>query len=67
MFSKFLIKALFAALFLLNTVVAFAYDGVRLQSSNLVTTHTATFLKKKFKENHIPSFIIKIKYEWNNK
>lgn len=56
-------KALIVALFLFTSVSAYAYEGLKLASSNLVKTHTKEFLKKKFKENHVPSFIIKIKYD----
>ena len=63
MHLKFCAKALLITLFMLNTVVAFAYEGVRLTSSNLVATHTVAYLKQKFKENHIPSFLVKIKYD----
>jgi len=62
MLSKLPFKAGLIALALLLTLNAKAIDGLKLNSSTLVKTHTKEDLKKKFKENHVPSFIIKVKY-----
>lgn len=62
MLSTTSFKACLAALALLLCLPLMAFDGLKLTSSNLVKTHTKEDLKKKFKENHVPSFIIKVKY-----
>ncbi|UPT66206.1 MAG: hypothetical protein M0D57_17240 [Sphingobacteriales bacterium JAD_PAG50586_3] len=62
MLTKLYFKASLAAIALLFCLPLMAVDGLKLTSSNLVKTHTKEELKKKFKENRVPSFIIKVKY-----
>lgn len=62
MLSRLYFKAGLAAIALLFCLPLMAFDELKLTSSSLVKTHTKEELKKKFKENHVPSFIIKVKY-----
>jgi S-formylglutathione hydrolase FrmB len=62
MLSKLPFKAGLMAIALFSSLQLLAVDDLKLNSSTLVKTHTKEELKKKFKENHVPSFIIKVKY-----
>lgn len=62
MAPKLTVKAI-ALLVLFFTYSALQAEGFqKLTSFNLVKTHTREDLKKKFKENHVPQFLIKVKH-----
>lgn len=63
MYLKFSTKLCLVCLFIVASLSIKAATFQYLISSDLAVTHTTTNLKKKFKENKIPSFIIKIKHD----